>query len=118
MCRAFSKMSVNRWALSNAGSQPQRVQIVALDLVDLGEQGLQVLADAQMAPGQAIRLAAGQREDQADGPLRVGAASRVELVSHPAVDTACWGLPVGRAAQRCPAQADAQQARVDTEYGH
>src|SRR5690349_25009792 len=105
MCRAFSKMSVNRWILSNAGPQPEHMQIVALDLVDLGEQGLQVLADAQMAPGQTIRLAAGQREDQVDGPLRVGAASCVELVSNPAGDTTCWGLPVGCAAQRCPAQA-------------
>ena len=52
------------------------------------------------------------------GLLRVGAASRVELVFHPPVDATRRGLPAGRAAQRRLAEADGQQAGVDAEYGH
>jgi len=45
-------------------TQPKRVQVVTLDLIDPGEQGAEILGHAEMAAGQSVRVAAGQREDQ------------------------------------------------------
>jgi hypothetical protein len=81
------------------------VQVVALDLVDPAQQGVKVIGDAEVTAGKAVCTAAGQREDQAGGVLRVGAPAGGELVADPAVDTALWRLPVGPAAQRSPAEA-------------
>jgi hypothetical protein len=76
------------------------VQVVPLDLVDPGEQGVEVVGDAEVAAGQAVGAAAGQRDDQAGRRLRVGAPPGGELVADPVVDPALWRLPPGRAAQR------------------
>jgi hypothetical protein len=86
------------------------VQVVALDLVDPAEQGIKVLGDAEMAAGKPVRAAAGQREDQASGVLRVGATAGGELVADPAVDAALRrgitrGLPL----------CDARTSRAEAE---
>src|ERR1700675_3213747 len=72
---------VKRRPLSMSCSQAQRVQVVTLDLVDPAEQRVEVVGDAEMAAGQAVCAAAGQREDQAGSLLRVGAAPGGELVA-------------------------------------
>jgi hypothetical protein len=46
-------------------TQPKRVQVVTLDLIDPGQQDADIVGDAEMAAGQPGRVAAGQREDQA-----------------------------------------------------
>src|SRR5256884_312938 len=81
-------------------TQPKRVQVVTLDLIDPGEQGAEILGHAEMATGQPVRVAAGQREDQAGRLLRVGATAGRELVAYPAVDTASWPLLAGSPPQR------------------
>jgi hypothetical protein len=63
-----------------------------------------------MAAGKPVRAAAGQREDQASGVLRVGATAGGELVADPAVDAALRrgitrGLPL----------CDARTSRAEAE---
>jgi hypothetical protein len=103
---------------ATADSQPKRVQVVTLDLIDPGKQGVEILGHAEMAAGQAVRVAAGQRDYQAGRLLRVGAAAGRELVAYPAVDTAFRRLLAGPAPQRDLAETDGQQARVHAEHGY
>lgn len=76
------------------------MQVVALDLVDPGEQHVEAVGDAEVAAGQAVGAATGQRDDQAGGLLGVGAAPGGELVADPALDTALWRPPAGAGLQR------------------
>ena len=39
--------------------EPQRVQVLALDLVDPAEEGVEVVSDSEMAAGQMVAAAAG-----------------------------------------------------------
>jgi hypothetical protein len=41
------------------------VQVVTLDLIHPGQHGVEIVGDADMAAGQTVHGAAGQREDQA-----------------------------------------------------
>ena len=95
---------------------PKRVRIVTFDVIDPGQQGLEILGHAEVTTGQPVRAAAGQREDEAGRLLRVGAAAGGELVAYPAVDTAFWRLLTGSAPQRDLAETDGQQAGVHAEH--
>ena len=53
--------------------EPQRVQVLALDLVDSAEKAVEVVSDGEMAAGQMVAAAAGEPEDQPGGLIRVGA---------------------------------------------
>ncbi|HEX3306717.1 MAG TPA: LLM class flavin-dependent oxidoreductase, partial [Streptosporangiaceae bacterium] len=97
-------------------TQPKRVRVVTFDLIDPGQQGVEILGHAEVTTGQPVRVAAGQREDEAGRLLRVGAAAGGELIAHPAVDTAFWRLLTGSAPQRDLAETDGQQARVHAEH--
>jgi alkanesulfonate monooxygenase SsuD/methylene tetrahydromethanopterin reductase-like flavin-dependent oxidoreductase (luciferase family) len=97
-------------------AQPKRVRIVTFDVIDPGQQGVEILGHAEVTTGQPVRVAAGQREDQASRLLRVGAAAGGELVAYPAVDTAFWRLLAGSAPQRDLTETDGQQAGVHAEH--
>jgi alkanesulfonate monooxygenase SsuD/methylene tetrahydromethanopterin reductase-like flavin-dependent oxidoreductase (luciferase family) len=97
-------------------AQPKRVRIVTFDVIDPGQEGVEILGHAEVTTGQPVRVAAGQREDQASRLLRVGAAAGGELVAYPAVDTAFWRLLAGSAPQRDLTETDGQQAGVHAEH--
>ena len=97
------------------------MQVVTLDLIDPGEQDIEIIGDAEVAAGHPVRTAAGQREDQAGRLFRVGATAGRELVTYPAVDMAFRRLLAGFAPQRDLGETDGQQAgstlNTDTPYG-
>ena len=97
-------------------AQPKRVRVVTFDVIDPGQQGVEILGHAEVTTGQPVRVAAGQREDQAGRLLRVGAAAGGELVAYPAVDTAFWRLLTGSAPQRDLGETDGQQAGIHAEH--
>jgi hypothetical protein len=49
------------------------VQVLALDLLDSAERGVEVVSDGEMAAGQMVAAAAGEPEDQPGGLIGVGA---------------------------------------------
>jgi hypothetical protein len=85
-------------------------------VIDPGQQGVEILGHAEVTTGQPVRVAAGQREDQASRLLRVGAAAGGELVAYPAVDAAFWRLMTGFAPQCDLTETDGQQAGVHAEH--
>ena len=83
---------------SESRPQAQRVQVVALDLVDPVEQGVEVLGDAEVAAGQAVcaraalgsGLIAGDAVDPFAEQVRVAVVACV-LLDHVLIDPAQRG---------------------------
>ena len=61
------------------------VQILALDLVDAGQQGVEVVIDAEMPPRQLVCMPGGEAQYQLGRPGRISAAAVFELLADPSV---------------------------------
>ena len=49
-------------------SDPKLVEIVAADVIDTGEEGVEVVVDGQVPSGQRVAVAGGDTKDQVRGP--------------------------------------------------
>ena len=54
-------------------SQPQRMEVVALDLFDVFDQRVEIIRDPEMATREAIGPSVSQLDDQAYRPFGIGA---------------------------------------------
>ena len=64
---------------------PKLVEIVAPDVIDIGEEGVEVVVDGQVPSGQRVGVAGGDAQDQVGGPGWVGAVAVRELLADPGV---------------------------------
>jgi hypothetical protein len=76
------------WAAVGRGecSDPKLVEIVAPDVIDIGEEGVEVVVDGQVPSGQRVGVAGGDAQYQVGGPGWVGAVAVSELLADPGVD--------------------------------